>query len=87
MRNWFKKKSSLEEELNPKKERIKLLEDNAFSDRARIGVLENELAQYKKQVFEEITVGLMPLKYYVDQVKRLEKAIIKLDKEVFPEED
>jgi hypothetical protein len=67
--------------------KIKLLEDNAFSDRARIGMLENELEQYKKQVFEEVSVGLMPFKYYVDQVKRLEKAIVKLDKEVFPEED
>jgi len=73
--------------------KIKLLEDNAFSDRAKrielenkVEALENTLDQYKKQIFEELKVGLMPVKYYIDEVKRLEKAVLKIDKEVFPED-
>lgn len=65
--------------------KIKFLEDNAFSDRARIVALENELEHYKKHINEELAVALAPFKYYVNEMISLSSKINELEKEVFPE--
>lgn len=69
--------------------KIKFLEDNAFSDRAKIGVLENKVEElektldhYKKHINEELMVALAPFKYYVNEMISLSSRINELEEDI-----